>query len=282
MWVRNAVLGITTLLSAGYAAADVVSLSATVNGAPNPSQIVVIHFTGTIGTQSYTNFSGAGYAGLINWNNATGTDTTGTLLSEMPTSFAGSGTFSTFCIDITQDIGVGGTYPFTGLTTTLSNTPVVLATENYTGMGATDAQEIENLYFNEFNSVISANSNDQAAAFQIAIWDIIYGINATPASVDVTNSSNGFWVDNTYNNFSTFGNVTSLADGYVEAALTGPTRNFGAPILALTTPVYQDQLVVGVPGTSKSPPLVPTPAEVTGGMALLGGLAAAKRMRRAR
>jgi hypothetical protein len=295
-YTRNMVLGLALSLSSGWVCADTVNITATVNGAPTPSQIVDIHFTGTLGSATFSNYTGAGYAGLINWNNASGTDTTGNLLASMPGSFAANGTFSTYCIDITQDIGIGGTYPFTGLTTNLTDTPVIAPAAGYSGMGSATAQAIDNLYFDEYNIVTAggsaiqydanashtdSNSNDQSAAFQIAIWDIIYGINATPGTIDVTSNSNRFWVDNGYNSFASFGMVAGMADRFAEQALTGPKQTFGSTILALTTPTAQDQLVVGLPLPAGGP-TVPTPTAAVAGLSLLAGLGVWKRVRRVR
>jgi hypothetical protein len=276
--LSSAVLGISTLLGAGTCAfADTVNITAIVQ-TPSPTQIVDVHYGGNPSAGLDSIGSVEAYAGQINWTNTVvgNTDIGGGLLGSLPASF-GTGTFSSYCIDITQDINIGQPATFDGLFTgsNLANTPVVAPSNNYQGMGTTAASAIQSLYDNEYDT-ISPSDNDQAAAFQIAIWYIIYSTNPSHSSVDVTNSGNDFYIS------GASANVIGLADSYVDQAYLGdlPATTHHT-ILALTDEVYQDQLVVGI-ASNDAPPSVPAPSAAVAGISLLAGLGVWKRIRRVR
>jgi hypothetical protein len=287
----SAVLVLAAALSRVWGAVDTVSITATVNGAPTPGQLVDIHYTGSLGSSSFSEAEVA-YAGQTNWNRAVGTDSTGTLLTLMPLSFANSGTFTSYCIDVTQNIFVGGSFTYTGLTNSFLTEPIISPSSGYTGMGATAAQAVENLFANEYFAVTmggtaiqyDANPNDtdssasdQSAAFQIALWDVIYGINSAPSSIDVTSSSNGFWVSN-YHSLASFNEIAGMADLFAEAALNGSDQTFDGTLLAMTSPTLPDQLLAIFPSDSQAPAL-PEPAPLMLGVPLLMKLAMGRRAR---
>lgn len=286
----SAVLCLTFALARAQGAVDVVNLAATVNGNPSPARLVQIHFTGSMGNSSFS-IAEPVFAGQINWNQASGTDSSGSLLTEMPLSFSGTGSFSAYCIDVTQDVDVNTAYVYTGLTDNLSAEPLIASGSGYSGMGSVAATAVQNLYAEQYALVgsgqpiqydsnsadVDNNANDQSAAFQIALWDIIYGTNATPSSVDVTSSSNTFWISNN-NGLSSFSKVAGMADLFVEAALTGPDQSFSPGLLALSDPTLPDMLVVESPQGSQSPPL-PTPASGTMAASLMVAMAIVRRRR---
>ncbi|HEY1687146.1 MAG TPA: hypothetical protein VGG19_20465 [Tepidisphaeraceae bacterium] len=274
------------------AAVDTVSLTAMVNGAPNPGQVIQIHFNGMLGNTSFSDTE-AVFAGQANWSKASGTDSTGNLLALMPTSFTSNGTFSSYCLDLTQSVFIYQTVTFTGLTDSLAAEPMIEPSSQYGGMGSTMATAVLNLYANEYAAVSAGNQaiqydanpsdtdsdvNDQAAAFQIALWDIIYGINATPSNIDVTNSANGFWIEN-YKGLASFNEIAGMADLFTEGAITGPDETFGNSLLAITDPELPDQLVVGAENNSQAPP-IPSPGSGVLGIPLLAWFALSRRSTR--
>jgi hypothetical protein len=288
---RCAILVFVAALSRARGAVDIVSITASVNGAPSPGQLVDIHYTGALGSSNFAE-SEVVYAGQTNWNHAVGTDPGGTLLTLMPLSFAANGTFTSYCIDVTQNIYIGNAYTYTGLTDAFVATPIISPLSSYAGMGSVAAQAVRNLFADEYGAVTrgeqaiqydanpahtDASENDQSAAFQIALWDIIYGINSTPASVDVTVSGNGFWVSN-FHNLSSFNQVTEMADLFAEAALNGSDQTFDGTLLAMTSPTLPDQVLVGPLTSSQSPPL-PTPPSLSLVAPLLAKFAMRKRER---
>ncbi|HZZ44026.1 MAG TPA: hypothetical protein VFE58_13910 [Tepidisphaeraceae bacterium] len=237
---------IAALSLAGIAQAD--SVTATLTGV-SPAQIVGIHYNG--------NSLGSAYAGALNWQGVAGN-------ADFTT-----GSFNTFCIDLTQDVYIGSQYTYSVVTDIANASPVPLpptAPIGATGMGAVNAQQIENLYSLEYDNI--AGNNDRAAAFQIAMWEMLFD---TGTSHDVTTGQ-----------FSVSGassNVISLANGFVTEAINSAPMQFHNDILAMVSPTYQDQLYIGGVNTGNGPPgsPVPTPAAAFGAIPLLGGLAAFRR-----
>jgi hypothetical protein len=134
-----------------------------------------------------------------------------------------NGPFHGFCIDIAQDIYYNQTVQF-GVAQ-LQNAPVPGS-----GMGVARANLIRELWYNDYAQ--SGLSNSNAAAFQIAIWEIINESSANPLNV----RSGTFWAT---------GNAATLntANSWLQALdLTGngPKVN---DLMALTSYSYQDYVV---------------------------------------
>jgi hypothetical protein len=168
------------------------------------------------------------FAGQFNW----------TRDNVMPGTYAGlQGQFATFCIEITQRVDFNNTYDF--FVDTVSSSPIGAP------MGAAKAGQLAELFGRFFGGL---SSNDQYAAFQIAIWEI-----TTDNATDVT--SGLFQIRNN-------AVVSGLANSFL-AALNGqgPTMN----LLALQSRTAQDQIFVPAPGALA--------------LAGLGGLLAARRKR---
>jgi hypothetical protein len=236
-----------SVLSIGAGAARADSVTATLNNV-SPSQIVNVYYQGQ--------YDGQGYAGSINWtaNSSTG-------------SAAPTGSFGTYCDDLTQDIYIGGTYSYN--ITSMLNTPDPAPPTNpsaLVGMSAGTAQDIVNLYALEYDGI--GNSNDKSAAFQIAIWEMEYETHSGTPDV----SSGNFYVTGESSLAQT------LADQYALAAETAGTLSYHNQILGMTSPTAQDQLFIGGP-TPQGGPTVPTPAAALGGIPLLGLVAVARKIR---
>lgn len=187
---------------------------------------------GNVSIDSGVTFTGSVKAGQFNWVKTGGT-------------FGGlaNGAFATFCIEVQQGILPGNSYTFN--IDTVANAPQPMNNPLSAPMGAFKADRISELYGRFFGLL---STNDQYAAFQLAIWDIIYDLG--------TGVTNGIF------QAANFGAAIPLADNWL-AQLDGTGPRF-AGLYALVSDDHQDQIV-------------PTP----GSLALLGlgGLIAARRRR---
>jgi hypothetical protein len=220
------------------------TVSATL-GTPTNNQSVVININTGDPSSSFFSY---GYAGYIPWTQAAGSD---------PAFGPVGHVFTTFCIELTQDVGIGGNYTFT--TDSLKNAPnpgtsQSQVTPGTVGMGTAKADAIGRLW-NGFYS--QSMSLPNAAAFQLAIWRIEYD-----------------WGSSTLEDFTTgnFRANSSNTDG--NAAITqaqvllGHVINndygytVGAPnLVALTGACIQDQV-------SQTPEPTSLCLSVIGGLAL--------------
>ncbi len=129
------------------------ALTAVANATP-----VTITYNGVSpsATVSLSNNSGSSFsnlsAGLVNLTGAV----------TNPVDLRGA--FTGFCIDFTQAISGGHTYTDFN-TATLASAPIPGS-----GMGATKADQISQLWYNERSGLSTANDY---AAFQVSIWEII-------------------------------------------------------------------------------------------------------------
>ena len=137
-----------------------------------------------------------------------------------------TGNFSGFCIDIAQDIYAG--QQATWNVAALANAPTP-----GTQMGQVKANEIAELWYNNYASI--GNSAQAAAAFQIAIWEII---NETSTKLDVTSGS-----------FTATGDsvTTTLANQWLGAIDTSGNGLKATGLIALTSMGTQDYVVQAVP-----------------------------------
>jgi hypothetical protein len=164
----------------------------------NPGEVVTITSNGV---------SETGWAGQYDFVNASG---------DLHGSFGG------FCIDIGQNIYGNQTVTFGEAD--LKNAPIPGA-----GMGATRANLIRELWARDYGVALLSNSN--AAAFQIAIWEIINEQNLS--QLDVTKGS--FTVSDSD------GQTLTTANAWLaQLTGTGPRDN---SLVALTSADYQDYVV---------------------------------------
>jgi hypothetical protein len=186
------------------------------------------------------------YPGAMNWIVKAPTD------SGKPNAFwvppAGDG-FTTFCIELTQDVSPGNVYTYQ--LTALANAPspgTVPAQANppQAGMGTIKADAIEELWGQDHSSIGSNGTN--GAAFQLAIWKIEYDWGT--ANFDTFAAGN----------FQATGNATviSQAKTWLDAVKNNPNSAPTANLIALSNPSIQDQ-VTELPGSVQPDLAAPAP-----------------------
>jgi hypothetical protein len=147
--------------------------------------------------------------------------------------------FTTFCIELTQDVSTGHTYTFTPTALNLAPTPGSAQTGGPSGMGLVKADAISRLWGGFYTDHMSAND---AAAFQLAIWRIEYdGIGST-----ISDFSHG--------NFRASGPAAVINEAVTlfNDVVTGVFSESMAAsgLIALSNPTYQDQLTQDAPEPS--------------------------------
>ncbi len=166
------------------------------------------------------------------------------------------GGYETFCVQLEEYVSGGNTYTYD--VRDVAEVPDV----EPGAMGAFRAGLIEDLYARNYASIASA---EDAAAFQVAIWEIVHERGDTTAG-GLTLGNLGLSDGTARFNVNAGSNVVTLASGLL-AGLGGGTETylgFGG-LLGLSNEQYQDQLIV-VPGP--------------GALAGIIGVAAMRRRRR--
>ncbi len=144
--------------------------------------------------------------------------------------------FVGYCIDLEDGVSTGNTH-------TWNVTDVASAPDGQYTMGTGKALRLAELWGRYHGLVDTAF---KAAAFQLAVWEIVYEAEALQlGTYDVTSGydrNTGFAVDASWH--ADFGNLTTLANSWVNGLDgTGPLAN----LMALTNPRTQDFLVETVP-----------------------------------
>jgi len=245
-----ALVAVAGVAVAGSASADTVT--ATFNGV-NPGVNVNVQLT-TVGS-----FSGATTAGRFNWT-SNGTTAPGNAVGSQ--SFAPGTQFTTFCIELTQTIANGTQYVYTvdtlaGGLASPSSGPAITAV---------NAPYIMDLWQQHYGADVINNASGlgaaiNAAAFQIATWELVYdayisaaGINRNVLAGNVQFQSNA----------GAGLTAVTLAQTWLNGLDGDPgTTN----VLALVRDVSQDQSFLVSPAPILETPLPPV---MWGGIGLLG------------
>ncbi len=203
------------------------------------------------------NYSSAA-ATLINW---TKTSSTGAMGNAINTNF------SSYCIQLSEDVYVPSTNNNYTVTQDLSHAPLPGQ-----GMGVVAADHLQALFALQGAAALITSDTTMAAAFQLAIWEIV-------GDSDLTLTTGLFQANGA-------SGIMSLAQSYLNSIsnIAFGTYN-NSNLVALTSPVpglngsIQDQITLlpGLPGDG-SP--VPLPASSIAGMGLLL-LSGARRLRKA-
>jgi hypothetical protein len=96
-----------------------------------------------------------------------------------------NGMFTTYCIDLNEPVFLGVTYTFT--LTPIEDAPKAAAYPDggdTTGMGPGKAEEIEELYGQEYANTLGPGDDEEREAFQLAIWNIIYDTDTSVSDGD--------------------------------------------------------------------------------------------------
>jgi hypothetical protein len=195
------------------------------------------------------------YAGIYNWNAISG-DLVGPI--------------RTFCIEMQYDTPTE-VWTLGNLEDAPKPGTGVVTSGTGTGMGSDKANLIRELWARDYTSIGSSNS--LAAAFQMAIWEIVYD-GSSLANLNL--GSGSFYV-----NSGSASTINQANTWLSQLTGSGPREN---NLTALIDNYAQDY-VTYIPPSSHGgpPPSVPLPASLWGGLALLltAGFARAIRRRRA-
>lgn len=216
MKLRSITTAAAVLGVAGLAAADTVDLRYTGPGAGASFNITAGSVTNDL------------FAGQLNFLTSNGTGA-GTSLE---------GTLQSFCIDVFEPLAAFSEGPQTYDLNDLSAAPVTGV--GGSAMGGAKADAIARMYAFA-NGQQFGSSNDYAAAFQLAVWEVIADFDA---SLDIAGG------DFRVNDALSVG-VTDILDDLFTAA--GDTGIGGARVAALTNSGLQDQIyevVIPLPGAA--------------------------------
>lgn len=131
-------------------------------------------------------------------------------------------TFRSFCGDFFQDVAVGQNYTFT---------PVPFADLPDVGGNATKISKVQELYDRYYDV---ATTSESAAAFQLALWEILY-------DPTTTNLSSGNFVATNPGGATSIGVAQSWLNVIGDSSIPDPARRYNLTgLLSLTG---QDQIV---------------------------------------
>lgn len=166
----------------------------------------------------------------------------------------------TFCTDLTEGATSSGSIYTVA---PIANLP---QTSGWPAMGSTRAQAVYNLYATAAGQQ-NGTSSDWAAAFQIALWEVIYDYSGTSASLTLTGGN--FKAKDTDGTSLTSSIATKVSTLF--AGITGSSA-VQTGLMGLTNSGCQDQIV--------QVDVVPLPGAAAMGLAALGAGFVIRRIRR--
>lgn len=184
-----------------------------------------------------------GFAGYVNWSQTPANNNPG-----IPNHF------STFCIELTQNVYFGGTYTYNLTALELAPTPGSPQTGQPDGMGTLKANAIRTLWGSAYSSNMS---QIDAAAFQLAVWRLEYDWDGKKTINQMKDFTTGNFLANGANADGSA--AVTAAQLLVTHVLDGTFTTMETNLVALTSDQFQDQITV-----------TPEPASVT--LGLVGGV----------
>jgi hypothetical protein len=242
---KSFIIGSVYVVGALAAAASAETITATVTG-------VDPFVGGSVSLTDYGTITGGAVSNTL-WQGA----------SDNSSPFGGA--FNTYCIDVIQDISIGGTYSFTE--EPIQDAPKSSAFPSgtpTTGMGTVKADEMEALFGVDYSKTVASSAFLDREAFQLAVWNIIYD---TDASV-----SQGAGSFNALNDTGVDPGAIPLANTFLADALNPDNQQYDMTnLIALVGQNgVQDQIAV-ISGSDVHISAVPTPAPGTAAAVLLAG-----------
>jgi len=207
------------------------------------------------------------YVGQINWHSATSTDWTAGLNPQLNAILGPNQTFSTYCIEGTQNVFFGTNETWSLGVVNLSSAPTPAP-----AMGTTKASEITELYDRSFSGI--GTNNELAAAFQLAVWEIVDDGIPTLGGETAADFNSG--------TFQASGDTTAINDavGMLNAIGSAAPLIDSFTVYALSDAGIQDQIFAIPTGGTPVPPAVPLPAALPMGLAMMGAMGLIRGIRR--
>ncbi|MFN4242000.1 MAG: hypothetical protein ACK4PI_02060 [Tepidisphaerales bacterium] len=272
---QSALLAAALLVStASSALANTVTAKFTGPDTSRGQNVTVNFMNSFAGETTYT--STTVFAGALNWT------TVGSGLGWSTSLFPTPATFQTFCIEFTQNITTNQTVTYQIENLAAAPKPFGNPPGNpgspgmggQNGLGTTRSKDtLIRQLFNEFGDSLGT-TKAKWAAFQVAIWKIVFETN--------TVSHAGGFTDVTQGNFQINPSATAVvshANSFLSFLVANPGEPLRNGLHAFTNDSAQDQVFLDNLTPASSSPVVPVPTAAAAGLALMGGLGV-RRLRR--
>jgi hypothetical protein len=178
-----------------------------------------------------------------------------------------NGQFTTYCIDLLEDINFGNTYTYTVGNLQTSPKPSAFPGGNILGgMGVLKFNEIAELFAQHYAATLPGGNADQREAFQLAIWNMVYDTDTS-----VSTGDGAFYATGNID-----GNAITIANGWLvdAASLSNQLTYHATDLISLVGgPGVQDQVAIDPNITISTG--TPLPNSALGGSLLLAGLSLA-------